>query len=398
VTDVPGRTQYWSAGSGTSRLAINQLQQGGPLDERAVDRFLGQHEIPIVEGRHCTFLYRGDVEEVHLAQRILGLPSRLPLRRIPGTTLWYIVLKVPEGSRINYQIEVRRGDQVERFNDPLNPKLSHSPFGTSSVCFGYGYTTPEWTLPDPEVPRGELAERVIESKALRRDCRITMYLPAGFRPTATYPLLVVHDGGDFLQYAAASVVLDNLIHRRDVAETVVAFLHPVNRLVEYANSPDHAEFVTSELVPELEREFPLLSNRSGRVLLGASFGAIAALSAAYRTPDTYGSLVLMSGSFVFADVGTSHGGGPAFDPVVRFINGYRQRPRRVADRLFVSCGLYEPLIIPNRAMLPVFQSTGMDVRYVEARDGHTWENWRDRLRDALVSVYPASSNAERNGA
>jgi enterochelin esterase-like enzyme len=374
------------------------MQQGGPVDERAVDRFLGQHEIPIVEGRHCTFLYRGEVDEVHLAQRILGLPSRLPLRRIPGTTLWYIVLKVPEGSRINYQIEVRRGDQVERFNDPLNPKLSHSPFGTSSVCFGYGYTTPEWTLPDPEVPRGELAERVIESKALRRDCRITMYLPAGFRPTATYPLLVVHDGGDFLQYAAASIVLDNLIHRRDVAETVVAFLHPVNRLVEYANSPDHARFLTSELVPELEREFPLLRNRSGRALLGASFGAIAALSAAYRTPHTYGSLILMSGSFVFADAGTHHGGEPAFDPVVGFINGYRQRPRRVADRLFVSCGLYEPLIIPNRAMLPVFQSTGMDVRYVEARDGHTWENWRDRLRDALGSVYPASSNAEQRGA
>ena len=38
---------------------------------------------------------------------------------------------------------------VERFNDPLNPKLSHSPFGASSVCFAFGYTTPEWTFPDP---------------------------------------------------------------------------------------------------------------------------------------------------------------------------------------------------------------------------------------------------------
>jgi enterochelin esterase-like enzyme len=398
VTDVPGRTQYWSAGSGTRSLAINQLQQSGPVNEQAVDRFLAQQEIPIVEGRHCTFLYRGEADEVRLAQRILGLPNRLPLRRIPGTTLWYIVLKVPEGSRINYQIEVRRDDHVERFNDPLNPRLSHSPFGTSSVCFGYGYTTPEWTLPDPDVPRGELADRVMESRSLRRDCRVTMYLPADFRRTATYPLFVVHDGGDFLQYAAASIVLDNLIHRRDVAEMVVAFLHPVDRLVEYANSAEHAQFVTSELVPELEREFPLVGNRSGRALLGASFGAIAALSGAYRAPNTYGSLVLMSGSFVFADVGTDHGEEPAFDPVVRFVNGYRQQPRRVADRLFISCGLYEPLIIPNRAMLPVFQSTGMDVRYVEARDGHTWENWRDRLRDALMSVYPASPTAEPRGA
>jgi S-formylglutathione hydrolase FrmB len=74
--------------------------------------------------------------------------------------------------------------------------------------------------------------------------------------------------------------------------------------------------------------------------------------------------------------------------VVEFVNAYRARPARVADRLFVSCGVYEPLIVRNRSMVPVFESAGMDVRYVEARDGHSWENWRDRLRDALSWVYP----------
>jgi enterochelin esterase family protein len=115
---------------------------------------------------------------------------------------------------------------------------------------------------------------------------------------------------------------------------------------------------------------------------------VAALSTAYRAADTYGSLVLMSGSFVFTDIGTAHGGGPVFDPVVRFVNRYRARPRRVADRVFLTCGVYEPLIMPNRSMVPTFESTGMDVRYVESRDGHSWENWRDRLRDALSWVYP----------
>ena len=27
-------------------------------------------------------------------------------------------------------------------------------------------------------------------------------------------------------------------------------------------------------------------------------------------------------------------------------------------------------------------------RYVEARDGHNWENWRDRLRDGLAWLHP----------
>ena len=38
--------------------------------------------------------------------RIFGLPERIPLRRMRGTDLWYVVLELPEGSRIEYQLEV----------------------------------------------------------------------------------------------------------------------------------------------------------------------------------------------------------------------------------------------------------------------------------------------------
>lgn len=124
--------------------------------------------------------------------------------------------------------------------------------------------------------------------------------------------------------------------------------------------------------------------------MGASFGGVASLSTAYRYPDFFGSLLLQSGSFVFTDIG-DHGGGPAFDPVVRFMNRYRAKPQRVVDRMFMSCGIYEPLIVPNRSMVPVFEQTGMDVRYVEARDGHSWEDWRDRLRDGLSWIFPGAS-------
>src|SRR5690606_26135572 len=241
-----------------SRLAINRLKERKP-DAAAVDRFLARHDVPIVEGDRCTFLWRGEADEVFLVQRIVGLPERLPLRRLWGTDLWYLVLELPPGSRINYQIEVRRGDRVERGNDPLNPKVSYSPVGTSSVCFAHGYTTPDWTEPDPDARPGELTELVLPSRALRRDCRVTVYLPARLRRTAAYPLLVVHDGGDFLQYAAAKTVLDNLIHRLDVAETVVAFVDPGDRLAEYADSTAHARFLTRELVPRLEADLPLVA-------------------------------------------------------------------------------------------------------------------------------------------
>ena len=175
--------------------------------------------------------------------------------------------------------------------------------GSSSVCFGAGYETPDWALPDPEARPGELVDISMPSKALRRDARSRVYLPARFRPPARYPLLVVHDGGDFLQYAAMKTVLDNLIHRLDVAEIVVAFIDPGDRLVEYANSAAHARFVTTELLPELEAR--AAADRAA----GPAAACWAPASARSRRcrprtarRETYGSLVLMSGSFVFTDI------------------------------------------------------------------------------------------------
>ena len=259
------------------KLAINRLRERPPLQPAVVDRFLARHEVPIVEGARCTFLYRGEADEVRLVHRIFGLPGSIPLRRLRGTDLWYVVVELPEGSRIEYQLEVAHGEQRERINDPLNRRLAHSPLGSSSVCYARGYEVPEWTQPDPVSRPGSLVDLVVPSRALRRDCQVTLYLPARFRRTARYPLLIVHDGGDYLKYAAASTVLDNLIHRLDVAETIAAFVSPGDRLVEYANSAAHARYLTAELVPRLEEEFPLAGTPSARCLMGASFGAVAAL-------------------------------------------------------------------------------------------------------------------------
>ena len=106
------------------RLAINRLKAAKPLDGAAVDRFLDGREAPIVEGSRCTFLWRGEADEAWVCQRIVGLPDRIPMRRLRGTDLWWVVLELPEGSRVEYQLEVTRGTWTERINDPLNPHLS----------------------------------------------------------------------------------------------------------------------------------------------------------------------------------------------------------------------------------------------------------------------------------
>ena len=200
-----------------------------------------------------------------------GRPAR-PAAAAPGqvivrdTDLWYVSTDIPEGSRIEYSFEITRDDHTESFlNDPLNPKLAHGPFGASSVCAAAGYQVPDWTLHDPEARPGEVVERTIASKALRRQVNYHLYLPARFRRVIRYPLLVVHDGLDYLKYTSAKTVLDNLIHRNEIAEMVVAFVSPVgDRLVEYANNAPHARFIARELVPELTAELPLVDSPVGR--------------------------------------------------------------------------------------------------------------------------------------
>lgn len=370
------------------RLAINRLRDRLPVDPPALDRFVARHLSPIVEEERATFLFRGEADTVSVRHRVVGLPDPLEMRRLEGTDLWAVTTVLPEGSRVEYQLEVGRGDHHERFNDPLNPRVAHSPVGSSSVCAATGYAVPDWVHHDPEARAGELLEEGMRSKALRRDQPVHIYLPARFSTALRYPLLVVHDGTDYLNFAAMRTVLDNLTHRLDVAPMVVAFIPPRDRLREYPNHAPHARFVARELVPMLTERFPLVDTPEARCLMGSSFGGVASLSTAVRYPGLFGSLFLQSASMVFTDIGMDHGGGPAFDPVVKFVNRYRAKPTVPVGRIAMTCGVYEPLITPNRSMVPVFRGAGIDVNYTEGRDGHNWENWRDRLRDGLSWIYP----------
>ncbi|MFK7991169.1 MAG: alpha/beta hydrolase, partial [Sandaracinaceae bacterium] len=272
--------------------------------------------------------------------------------------------------------------------DPLNPNRARDPFGANSVAHGEGYEIPTWTQPDPEARSGSLEPFSMRSDAFGQTRGGHLYYPARYRTSRRYPLIVVHDGADYLRYASMKTVLDNLIHHLAIPDVVVCFSDSPDRLREYANDERHARYVTEELVPHLEATLPLEARPQSRCLMGASFGAVAALSTAWRAPGFYGRLLLQSGSFAFTDIGEGNRRGPLFDPVVSFVNELRRDLTPFSERLFVSCGVYESLIYENRSLVPLLSQTGMETRFVEARDGHNWENWRDRSREGLSWLFP----------
>jgi enterochelin esterase family protein len=121
--------------------------------------------------------------------------------------------------------------------------------------------------------------------------------------------------------------------------------------------------------------------------MGASFGGVAALHAAWRHPQLFRRLLLQSGSFAFSDLGR-HRRTAVFDPVARFMNAFREDAGELAGKIYMSCGVYESLIYENRSLVPRLQTQGIDVRFEEVRDAHNWENWRDRLRSGLSWLFP----------
>jgi len=365
--------------------AIESLQ-GARLSPALVDAFVAGRSFPLVEDRAVTFVFRGEASDVQLVHWIHGLESAQSFQRLPGTDLWYFCMDLPRGSRVEYKFAVARGPRRELVLDPLNPHYARDPFGANSVVHGTGYQVPDWTLEEPETRRGELRPFRVTGQSLG-DREVQVYLPARFRTTRRYPLLVVHDGTDYVRFAGLKTVLDNLVHRQEVPPLVAVLTDAGDRMQEYAADPRHADFLVNDLLPQMEQAFPLVREPGARCLLGASFGAVAALAAAWQHPGTFGRLLLQSGSFAFTDIG-GHGMGPAWDPVVEFVNRFRRAPGKPSEKVFVSCGRYEGLIYYNRSMVPLLQDTGMDVRYREANDGHNWENWRDRLREGLSWLFP----------
>jgi enterochelin esterase family protein len=216
---------------------------------------------------------------------------------------------------------------------------------------------------------------------------IKVYRPARFRQTRRYPLLVVHDGFDYLGFANLQAILDNLIHRLEIPPLIAICTQSPDRMREYAADPRQADYLVEDLVPQMEQILPLVREPSARAVMGASFGAVSSLATAWRHPGFFGKLLLQSGSFVFTEIG-DHDRGPVFDPVVKFVNEFRKAPGKPAASVFVSCGVYESLIYYNRSLVPLLQETGMQVRFREANDGHNWENWRDRLREGLSYLFP----------
>lgn len=374
--------QNWPSLEGLGRHPALETLVSEHLGGEAIDAFLDGREFPLAEPGMLTFAWRGEADHLHLVRWIHAGADRRPFVRLGGTDLWLLRLPVEDGGRFEYKLAIGRGGHEALVVDPRNPARAGDPFGENSVARTLGYERPAWSLPRG-APAGRIERTEVASAAFGERRDVGVYLPAGYDPGRAYPLVVVHDGGDFVAFADLPVVLDNLIDAGEIPPVIAALIQTRDRLGEYAGSREHAAFLTRELLPQLGARWRIAEAPAERVLLGASLGAVASLITAFRCPGVFGGLVLKSGSFILDERKLRRRPHPVFHRIARVMRALRRAPPLPPTRAFVSTGELEGLADENRALASFLRERGVDVLFKSAWDGHHWHNWRDQLRDGL---------------
>lgn len=214
--------------------------------------------------------------------------------------LQVLVAQMPNFSEIGYRIESEG-----------MPRLA----GTVHIEH-FDYTAD--SLPHKDVPQGKLERFEWKTSQIFRDTvrDVTVYLPAGFQPGEETCLMVWQDGTRHVDPKGpmrASVVFDNLIHKKDMPRTVGVFIDPgrmakqppgakaANRSFEYDSLGDaYVRFLLSEILPEVEKRYQtkFRPQPEAWAIAGGSSGGICSFTAAWERPDKFHKVLCWVGTFV----------------------------------------------------------------------------------------------------
>jgi enterochelin esterase-like enzyme len=346
------------------------------------------HGTPLVQpaDSSAVFLYRGTGDSAAITGDMTGWTSSLPMSRLEGTNLFHCTITLPMDTRLDYQIITAAGITL----DPANPHTVRGGHGTKSELAMPGFQRAAETGTQTDVRRGTLQTLTPGSTVPASGHRVHVYLPAGYGEGDTrYPVVYLQDGQDYLAFAGAETILDNLIAGGSIPPVMAVFIVPPDppgqsRRTEYAMNDAYVKFLVSGLVPRIDSLYRTLPHAGQRLVMGASFGGLISLYAAFRHPETFGNAASQSGFVSFGH-----------DSLVTL---FRSSPR-MPLRVYADIGTYETrvgntrdgdenFLAGNRRFRDVLEMQGYGATYREFHDGHSWGRWRNELPFILRHFFP----------
>ncbi|HET7738876.1 MAG TPA: alpha/beta hydrolase-fold protein [Tepidiformaceae bacterium] len=258
----------------------------------------------------------------------------------------------------------------------------------------------------PGIPRGEVTHHTSWADSsvfpsTERD--IWIYQSASSTGRATGVALMIFLNGDAYMSATGAVrapaVLDTLVANRELPPVVALFVEPGRqtttehpdkdqRSIEYDTvSGRFAEFLLQDLISFAERHtgITVSQNPRERLVAGMSSGGIAAFTAAWFAPESFGLVLSHCGSF------TNVRGGHNYPYLVR-----TTAPKPI--RVFLTSGamdLDHPVgswPLANREMAAALAYAGYEHRFEFGEGGHTLRHGGSLFAESLRWLWNAGAN------
>jgi enterochelin esterase-like enzyme len=276
--------------------------------------------------------------------------------------------------------------------DPRNPKTSESNENTWSLLQVPGA---DW-MDTREVPHGAVAEVTYWSSVLKRFRRLHVYTPPGYEAgRGKYPIFYLLHGAFDSDHSWSSVgragfILDNLIAEGKAKPMVIVMPHghtgPFRFGMPLAGEFE-SEFVT-DIMPQMEKRYRVYTDRRHRAMAGLSMGGAHTLNIGIPHLGQFGYLgVYSSGIFGIAGgMGGNRPTGPSFEEKNKAILDDAKLKKGL--RLFwFATGKDDFLVATSRATVEMFKKHQFNVVYQETSGAHTWDNWREYLREFAPQLF-----------
>ena len=416
------------------RLAAlhDRLKSG---DRSALDSFwkdIEQHGAPMIEpvansNRDVlvTMLWRAREETKNVFVFRLGDVNK-PMTRLLDTDLWYKTFRLQRGARFIYQFATNLPDPktwggIIRFagalrNDPLNPFQFADRSNEFNPYEVYSFSAVElpsaepqlWNVPQRTVPTGRLQRDKFTSKLLKNERSIWIYTPHGYSADKKpYGLLVLMDGGGYVNTGRVATTLDNLIAAGLIPPLVAVMVDNPNRWPELSCNPAHADFLAQEIVPWARANYHATDRPEQTIIGGTSLGGLQAACVGLKHSEVFGNVISQSGAFDWK---------PEGEKEWEWLNRQFAASPRLPLRFSFEAGLLEgtwwwrflpqrdpiplpPLLMTNRNLRDTLLSKGYSVHYAEFNGNHGMLNWRGTLAShliALVGIKPAPKISQLN--
>ena len=355
-------------------------QRGTPL----VEPLPGDQQNMLV-----TFLWRGDqaTQSVIVAGGVAGPDfGQNQLAHLAKTDVWYRSYRTPRYARFTYIFSINAEFKL----DPLNShRVPAYPREVSAVELPDAPPQP-WSNLRPGVPAGRVEKRSMKSAILNNERDIFIYTPPGYRADGEpYHLLVVFDGGAYIEWVPTPVILDNLLAEKKLPPFVAVVVANASQELRGRELPCYApfaEFLAKELVPWVRANYRVTTDPQQTVVAGSSYGGLASAYMGFTHPEIFGNILSQSGAYWWKPEGSNEPGW--------LIQQYVKSPQ-LRLRFYMDVGLFEnfptrdngpSMVNINRHLRDVLRAKGYPVTYREFAGGHEYFNWRGTLADGLLAL------------